>query len=80
MRSARAVCSNVSPCQPTATDLSLSASIQALWSEFARTGAVASWPPWDDSDSALVFDATTTIESAPGASHCDFWRPLHESL
>ena len=54
--------------------------MQSLWTEFARTGAVASWPTWDDSDPALVFDATAVVESGPGASHCDFWRPIYESL
>jgi len=75
-----AVIANGQPYVPTATDRSVSSTIQSAWAEFARTGAVASWPVWDATDPALVFDATTAVELAPGASHCDFWRPLYESL
>lgn len=75
-----AVTVNGNPYTPTATDLALSASIQSLWTEFARTGAVSTWPTWDDSDPALVLDATVSVETAPGATHCDFWRPIYEAL
>jgi para-nitrobenzyl esterase len=69
------------PYVPTATDLALSASIQELWTRFARTGAPGgAWPVWDDTDPALVLDATIAVAAGPGAEHCDFWRPIYEAL
>jgi para-nitrobenzyl esterase len=69
------------PYVPTATDLALSASIQGLWTTFAKSGDPGDdWPAWDDADPALVLDATIAVEPGAGADHCDFWRPIYEAL
>jgi para-nitrobenzyl esterase len=74
------------PYQPTEVDLALSASMQSLWTSFARTGipTAPSAPDWTatsvDASPALVLDTTLAIDPAAGTAHCDFWRPIYEAL
>ena len=69
------------PYVATATDLALSATMQAHWTAFAASGTPdPEWTEWDDSDPAMVYDATSAVAAAPGVEHCDFWRPIYEAL
>ena len=67
------------PYQPNATDLAVSAAIQADWTSFARGGAPAgtpAWPRYDATDPARTFAATTGTTTGVRTADCDFWDSL----
>jgi len=72
------------PYQPTATDLAVSATLQAAWTTFARTGTpgtTPAWPTWiPATDPTLQLDATLSTIDGVRTADCDFWRPLYDSL
>jgi para-nitrobenzyl esterase len=77
-----AVLINGLPYTPSATDLALSAAIQARWAGVARAGApggTPAWPAYDDTDPALVLDATLSTTAAIRKADCDFWQPYYRA-
>ncbi len=72
------------PYQPTATDLAVSATLQAAWTTFARTGDPGTTPPWPTwtpaTDPTLQLDASASTVDGVRTADCDFWRPLYDSL
>jgi para-nitrobenzyl esterase len=74
---------NGQPYQPTTTDLMVSGAIQADWIGFAHTGTpggTPSWPRWDTTDPARVFDTVPSVERALRAQRCDFWQPFYDAM
>jgi para-nitrobenzyl esterase len=76
-----AILAGGSPYQPTATDLAVSADVQRLWTELARTGTATGWPEYDGAtDPTLVIDATLSTATGIRTADCDFWEPFYDAL
>lgn len=74
-----AIVTMAGPYQPTATDLAVSAAVQADWTSFARGGAptgTPAWPRYDATDPARVFTATPSTQTGIRTADCDFWDGL----
>ena len=62
----------------TAAEESLAASMQALWSGFAKTGAPPDWPSFGADRQRVMRLQTPSIvvEDAAYRAKCDFWDAL----
>ena len=73
---------NGQPYQPTATDLAVSAVVQADWSRMSAAGdpgGTPAWPRWDSTDPAMVFAATPSVQTAIRQTNCDFWQQYYDA-
>ncbi|MGZ3453820.1 MAG: carboxylesterase/lipase family protein [Polyangiales bacterium] len=61
---------------PGKTDIAVSNTMIARWSQFAKTGDPGSWPKWDATDPYLRIDEPATSETGVRTKQCDFWDGL----
>jgi para-nitrobenzyl esterase len=61
---------------PGPTDLAVSDTTIARWTQFANTGDPGSWPKWDATDPYFRIDEPATSAVGVRTKQCDFWDSI----